>query len=263
MQPYLRTRSQRDKDATVTGLIITGVVHVLAVVACLLFGLTYLYPPPPELSFLVDFTEQEELVEEVVVPAKDGTEAQAEEADPENKVELVQKAESPQPTTKPNTTPTTKPDKHGDVPVDQPTTTTPELDPRATFPGMSTKDNTSTTPHGATDPSSNYTAGQPDGNTSHGKTDGTASAQLKGRTVDGRLHKPSYEAQADGKVVVSIKVDQYGNVTEAVAGAAGTTITDKNLWNAARAAAMKTKFNQSASAPAIQEGTITYIFKLQ
>ncbi|MBO4434489.1 MAG: hypothetical protein J5769_03430, partial [Bacteroidales bacterium] len=72
MQPYLRTRGQRDKDATVTGLIITGSVHVLAVVAGLLFGLTYLYPPPPELSFLVDFTEQEELVEEEVVPAKDG-----------------------------------------------------------------------------------------------------------------------------------------------------------------------------------------------
>ncbi len=262
MQPYLRTRGQREKDATVTGLIITGVVHVLALVACLLFGLTYLYPPPPELSFLVDFTEQEELVEEVVVPSGDGLEAQAEEVEPEKPVELVQKSESPHTTTKPNTTPATRPDTHGDVPVTQPETTS-ELDPRASFPGMSTSNSTATTPHGASTSSDNMTAGQPDGNTTHGKTDGSASAQLRGRTVDGRLHKPSYDAQVEGKVVVLIKVDQYGNVTEAVAGHEGTTITDKNLWNAARSAAMKTKFNSSASAPAIQEGTITYIFKLQ
>ena len=262
MQPYLRTRGQRDKDATVTGLIITGSVHVLAVVAGLLFGLTYLYPPPPELSFLVDFTEQEELVEEEVVPAKDGPEAQAEVAKPEKPVELVQKAESPHTTTKPNTTTATKPDTHGDVEVTHPETTS-ELDPRASFPGMSNNNSTATTPHGSTDPSNNYTAGQPDGNTSHGKVDGTASAQLDGRSKKGSLPPPSYNGQAEGKVVVAIKVDQYGNVVEANPGAPGTTVTDKNLWNAARNAAMKAKFNESASAPAIQEGTITYIFKLQ
>ena len=43
----------------------------------------------------------------------------------------------------------------------------------------------------------------------------------------------------------------------------GTTVTDKNLWNAARSAALKAHFNQSASAPPVQIGTITYIFKLQ
>lgn len=262
MQPYLRTRSQRDKNATTTGIIITGVIHVLLFVASLIFGFTYLDPPPPERSFLVDFTEQAELVEEEVVPAHDGLEAQAEEADPENKVELVQKSESPYSSTKTNTTPVTKQDDHGDVEVGK-TDDQPALDPRASFPGMSNKDNTSTTPIGASDPSDTYKAGQPDGNTSHGKIDGSASAKVHGRSVDGRLYKPSYDAQVEGKVVVSIKVDQYGNVTEANAGASGTTITDRNLWNAARTAAMKTKFNSSASAPVIQEGTITYIFKLQ
>lgn len=262
MQPYLRTRGQSEKNATVTGLIVTGVVHVLAVVACLLFGLTYLYPPPPELTFLMDFSEDIEMVEEVPVTANPGPEPQAENPTEEERVELVQQSTATHTSTKPNTTPSTKPDKHGDVPVEEPVKE-PQLDPRASFPGMSNNDNTSTTPHSATEAGETNTPGQPDGNTPHGKTEGSANAHLEGRRVDGKLYKPDFEGQAEGKVVVSIKVDQYGNVKEATAGAPGTTITDKNLWTAARNAALKTHFNQSASAPALQEGTITYIFKLQ
>ena len=58
-------------------------------------------------------------------------------------------------------------------------------------------------------------------------------------------------------------MDQYGNVTEAVPGVEGTTVTNTALWNAARAAAMKAHFNMSADAPVLQTGTITYKFKLQ
>ena len=79
----------------------------------------------------------------------------------------------------------------------------------------------------------------------------------------GTLPKPSYNAQMEGTVVVQVKVDQYGNVTEAIPGVEGTTVTDKSLWNAARAAAMKAHFNMSADAPVLQTGTITYKFKLQ
>ena len=64
-------------------------------------------------------------------------------------------------------------------------------------------------------------------------------------------------------MVVQVKVDQYGTVTEAIAGAEGTTVTDKNLWAAARSAALKAHFNMDANAPAMQTGTITYIFKLK
>ena len=60
--------------------------------------------------------------------------------------------------------------------------------------------------------------------------------------------------------MVQVKVDQYGQVTEAIPGAEGTTVTDKTLWNAARNAALKAHFNQNASAPALQSGTITYVF---
>ena len=128
---------------------------------------------------------------------------------------------------------------------------------------MSQKDNSATTPHSAAEASDGFKAGQPDGNTREGKTEGNANAHVKGRNVVGSLPRPSYNSQLEGTVVVQVKVDQYGNVTEAVAGAEGTTVTDKNLWNAARNAAMKAHFNMDANAPAVQTGTITYIFKLK
>ncbi len=62
---------------------------------------------------------------------------------------------------------------------------------------------------------------------------------------------------------MKIWVDQYGTVTKAIAGADGTTVTDSRLWTAARNAAMGAHFNQSVDAPALQEGTITYIFSLK
>lgn len=94
------------------------------------------------------------------------------------------------------------------------------------------------------------------------QTVGTANAHVKGRNVVGSLPKPSYSSKEEGIVVVQVKVDQYGTVTEAIPGAEGTSTTDKTLWNAARSAALKTHFNQSANAPALQTGTITYVFKL-
>jgi len=94
-------------------------------------------------------------------------------------------------------------------------------------------------------------------------TEGTASAHVQGRSILGSLPKPAYKAQVEGIVVVQVKVDQYGTVTEAIPGAEGTTVENKTLWNAARSAALKAHFNQSASAPALQTGTITYIFKLK
>ena len=43
----------------------------------------------------------------------------------------------------------------------------------------------------------------------------------------------------EGKVVVKIMVDQYGKVTNAIPGVAGTTVQDKRLWEAAKEAAYK------------------------
>ena len=92
------------------------------------------------------------------------------------------------------------------------------------------------------------------------RSEGTASANLDGRSLVGRLPRLTSSGQVEGTIVVDIKVDQDGNVTEATAGAEGTTITNNNIWNAAKSSAMRAHFNMSADAPALQSGTITYTF---
>ena len=263
MQPYLRSRQTEDKRARLTGLAATVLIHVVALVFCLTAGLKYLDPPPPETSFLIDF-EEEVLEDEKPVDTKVGRQPQAEETDPTKPVELVQKAESPHVNDRPNRTPATKENGHGDVEVPAPQKKEePKLDPRASFPGMSQQDDKATAPHSASEAAEGFKAGQPDGNTKEGRTQGAANAHLSGRNVVGTLPRPTYNAQLEGTVVVRVKVDQYGNVTEAVPGVEGTTVTDSGLWNAARNAAMKAHFNTKADAPVVQTGTITYIFKLQ
>jgi outer membrane biosynthesis protein TonB len=90
------------------------------------------------------------------------------------------------------------------------------------------------------------------------------SFSLDGRNVVGGLAKPAYTVNDYGDVVVTITVNQDGDVIAAVPGGKGTTTTDSRLWDAARKAATSAKFNRvtSADAPVYQKGTITYHFKL-
>lgn len=256
MKPYLRERDKDAKTSDVTGIVLTVGVHLVIFLCCAFSGMKYLYPPPQEQAFLIDF--EEEPVPEVK-RSDAGKQPEAEEIDLSKEVEIVQQSKSPVKSEKPNKTAEAKPDSHGDVEVPAPKE---EINKNALFPGMSKKDS-SLAPHGAKNPSAEFKAGQPKGNATVGKTEGTANARVKGRNVLGALPKPNGNGQDEGTVVVAIKVDQYGNVTEAKPGAQGTTVTNSALWNAARAAAMKTHFNQSADAPVLQEGTITYIFKLK
>ena len=260
MKQYLRERNERERNSVVTGIVLTVAVHVCAVLLVSFTGIKYLYPPPAETTFVLDFEEEIELPKH-----NPGRQPRGEDVDPEKNIELVQRSESPVESTKPNLTPETKPDDHGDVAVNEPPRKEePELDPRATFPGMAKKDTSLTAEHAAKEGSAEYKAGQPTGNTGKGNTDGQPNAHLEGRYVDkAGLKKPVYASQESGKVVVKIWVDQYGKVQKAVPGADGTTVTDKALWTAARNAALETGFNMSANAPALQEGTITYIFNLK
>lgn len=242
------------------GIVLTVLAHAVAVVAVSFTGIKYLYPPPAETAMLLEFEQEKE----IVVERSRGTQPRSEEPDRTKPVELVQQSKSPEEADRENLTPESKPDDFGDVPVQEPERKEePKLDPRASFPGMAKKDTTLTAAHSSSKSSDTFKAGQSDGNTLNGRTDGKPNAQLKGRNVMGNLPRPSYTVQESGIVVVSIWVDQYGTVQKAVPGSDGTTVTNKTLWAAARKAAMETHFNMSAEAPAMQEGTITYIFNLK
>lgn len=85
------------------------------------------------------------------------------------------------------------------------------------------------------------------------------SFSLSGRKSK-HLPKPTYDSEDQGKVVVTIYVDRYGNVIRAVAGAKGTTVTDSRLHERAKNAAERAKFSKNMDAPEVQKGTITYNF---
>lgn len=251
-------RLKRERNAKITGIILSVIAHACALALVSVSGLKYIYPPPQEQSMLIDFTEAPELEQQ-----PQGQEPLAEEVDLTRPVELAQRSESPYVADKPNETPQTQPDPVGDVEVPAPEPKEPALDPRASFPGMSRKDTSHTAPHAAAEAGEAFKAGQPQGNTDHGRTDGKPNAHVEGRSTVGNIPRPVYNVQESGDVVVTIWVDNYGNVVRAVPGGDGTTVTDNALWAAARKAALETHFNMSADAPAMQEGTITYHFKLK
>ena len=91
---------------------------------------------------------------------------------------------------------------------------------------------------------------------------GNMDYSLSGRNPES-LPKPAYNYQVEGKVVVEITVDKYGNVTKAVSGVKGSTTLNENLLRAAKKAALNAKFDRDPDAPARQKGTITYYFRLQ
>ncbi len=260
MEQYLRERERQAKRSKVTGAAFTVAMHAALLVCCFLTGFTYLDPPPPEQEqILIEFEEPD-----IRQPRQtwNGSRPQAYEPDPTKDINLVQRAESPIEGTKANEAPESVIDDFGDVEVEQPKREK-EINRRALFSAADNKtDKDTLAAQTSRDVSDALKAGHASGNTKNGKTEGEPNAKVAGRSVNGTLPRPSYPVQADGIVVVEIWVDQYGTVQKAVAGANGTTVTDNNLWQAARKAALGAHFNMSADAPAMQKGTITYIFKL-
>ncbi|MGC9471307.1 MAG: hypothetical protein ACP5D1_07165 [Bacteroidales bacterium] len=98
--------------------------------------------------------------------------------------------------------------------------------------------------------------------TGRGLGDKGIAFDLAGRTPQ-YLPKPEYNYQKDGRVVVEVTVDRYGNVTKAIPGVKGSTTLDDYLLAVARKAALAAKFDPKQDAPAFQKGTITYYFILE
>ena len=260
MEQYLKEREIQERKSRVTGVALTVFMHIALLICCFITGFTYMDPPPPEQEqILIEFDEPE-----IRKPKQiwNGTRPRAVEPDPKKEINLVQRSEAQNQGTKSNEAPEAKIDEFGDVDVPEPKREK-EIDRRALFSAADNKTQKDTlaaqTAHKVSDA---LKAGHAQGNTKIGETSGEPNAKLAGRSVNGTLPRPSYGVQKDGIVVVDIWVDNYGNVQKAVAGAQGTTVTDNTLWQAARKAALGAHFNMSADAPALQKGTITYIFKL-
>jgi TonB family protein len=100
------------------------------------------------------------------------------------------------------------------------------------------------------------TQGNPAGKGTGG---GGNSWSLNGRTLTGKLVSPSYDNDVEGKVTVSIRVDESGKVISSSV-VSPTTISDAKTRSAALSAANNTHFS---SGNGISTGTITYNFNLR
>jgi TonB family protein len=90
----------------------------------------------------------------------------------------------------------------------------------------------------------------------HGTSNGN-NWTLSGRGLKGTLPRPSNTFKQEGKVVVQIRVNAEGTVTNATIS--GGDVSDKQTQQLALEAARKAKFTEGDHD---QIGTITYIFKL-
>lgn len=262
MEYYKQEREKEARTSKVTGIVVTICVHALALVLAWfnVFGaMSFLNPPPEEQSFMIEFEKEEQ----DPLRAKTGNEPQAVEIKKEEPMNLVQKSEAQTVGKTSNKAPEATVGPKGDVEVPEPKREK-EIDKRALFHTADNKSDKDTlAPQVADQVSDKLTEGHAQGNTKTGKTTGDPNARLQGRDVLGSLPSPTNTGQAEGVVVVDIWVDQYGNVQKAVAGGSGTTLTDAAVWTAARTAALKAHFSMSPDAPALQQGTITYVFKLR
>lgn len=100
------------------------------------------------------------------------------------------------------------------------------------------------------------------GNGGGGTGDKGVSYNLSGRKLV-KVPDVIDKSQEFGKVVVSITVDKYGNVTKATPGARGSTTTSAGLYAKAQQAALRAKFDANPDASEEQNGTITFVFILQ
>lgn len=246
--------------ATYAGILLTAAVHAGLLLLGFKSRLHTVDTPPAVQGMLIEFTPE---AESVPVRTAVGIEPRAEEAAPEEEVRLVQRSEAPVAADMTeNTGVETSVGDEGDVEVPEPPAEKP-IDRRALFSSRRSNRTDTAAVQTAETATDDLEAGHPKGNTEEGSPDGRPTARLEGRTVMGNLPLPDYSVQNSGTVVVRIMVDQYGTVTNAIPGARGTTVQDATLWEAARQAALKAKFNISASAPPVQEGTISYVFTLR
>ena len=133
---------------------------------------------------------------------------------------------------------------------------------RALIPGRTAGSTSTSEGPAAGEGNAGDLSGAPEG--SHdgtGQSDSGIAYDLSGRSVVGKLHKPSYPGNESGKVVVDVTVDASGRVTYASYRAQGSTTNSKRLVDAAVEAARKARFSSSESL--MQTGTITYVFTLE
>ena len=94
---------------------------------------------------------------------------------------------------------------------------------------------------------------------SNGRVSVTAKVKVEDRYVSGKTHLPEVSTGPAGVVVIGVTMDRVGIVSKATVNS-GTTISDEDILDACKEAALKTSFAYNPEAPNHSTGTITYTF---
>lgn len=86
-----------------------------------------------------------------------------------------------------------------------------------------------------------------------------SSYRMEDRYVGYKVYEPQELGTAEGIVKLDITISTIGQVNSAKLNSA-STITDEEVIEACKKAALKTDFNLNLDAPKLQQGTITYTF---
>lgn len=86
-----------------------------------------------------------------------------------------------------------------------------------------------------------------------------SSYRMEDRYVGYKVYEPQELGSAEGIVKLDITISTIGQVNSAKLNSA-STITDEEVIEACKKAALKTRFNYNYDAPKLQQGTITYTF---
>lgn len=256
-----------NKSFVITAVIFTSVLFLL-----LIFGFTTPLPLPAEQGILINFgdddsgfgSEEPKPVEKVI------KQVEVSQANPPSKSEdqalMTQDFEdAPAVAAEKTSTPTKKTDTKTETEKVVKEEPKPVVDTRALW--GKNKNSESTSSEGTSSGVGNQGSSAGDVNaTSHslgtGSGDGI-SFSLNGRSAV-KLPTPEFNHQKEGTVVVQITVDRSGKVTSAVPGVKGSTTLDSYLLEVAKRAALSSRFNSKEDAQtAIQQGTITYLFRLK
>lgn len=247
-------------------LISSLLIHLALLIAFAFLGMTYMIPPPPEEGITINFgTSDQGMFDNPVDVPNDNPEV-TESVVEDTQVEEVESTEDVI-TQETEEAPAIKKEEKEEVKkVDEPVKEEPK--PNKQLNAALNKLQNISKEQGGGDGESNESGdqgaldGDPNSNnyTGGGIGNGT-SANVAGRNM---LSSPKItdNSQDEGKVVVDIIVDKYGNVIRATPGARGSNTTSPILYKKAKEAALKTKFNASTNAADEQKGQMTFIFIL-
>lgn len=252
-----------NKDSR-SGLIGTVLFHLLLLLLFLFIGMNYPDPPPPEEGIAINFGTSSEGMGEVE------SESTSESANqPEN-------VEAPTPPTNPVVEESVQTQNHTETvevnssetetveEVVEETPPTPSENLSNALDAFNNSQNSSESNEGETNSPGNQGVidGDPNSpNHSGGGNGNGMTYSLAGRSL---VSTPTIKdnSQDQGKVVVDIVVDKFGQVIKATPGGRGSTTTSPILYKKAREAALKTKFNVRQDLIADQKGQMTFVFIL-